>query len=72
MSSVRECVEWGFGRVKTLWEFVNWDKKLIIRQTTVGKLFYIAVLLTNCHTCYLVCTATCRLITLVFTLQQLS
>ncbi|KAE8953635.1 hypothetical protein PF005_g32953 [Phytophthora fragariae] len=28
MSSVREAVEWGFGRVKTLWSFINWDKKM--------------------------------------------
>jgi hypothetical protein len=51
MSSVRESVEWGFGRIKTLWEFMNWDKKQRARQSPVGKTFQVAVLLTNCHTC---------------------
>ncbi|GMG17383.1 unnamed protein product [Phytophthora fragariaefolia] len=51
MSSVRGSVEWGFGRVKTLWEFMNWDKKQRVRQSAVGLNFYVAVLLFNCHTC---------------------
>jgi hypothetical protein len=51
MSSVREAVEWVFGRVKTLLSFINWDKKIRVRQTPVGKLFFVAALLTNCHTC---------------------
>lgn len=48
MSSVRESVEWGFGRLKSLWEFLNWDKKQRVRQTP---LFVVGALLTNCHTC---------------------
>ncbi|OWY98228.1 hypothetical protein PHMEG_00031056 [Phytophthora megakarya] len=40
MSSVRESVEWGFGRVKVLWEFMNWDKKQRVRQSPVGLNFY--------------------------------
>ncbi|OWY96904.1 hypothetical protein PHMEG_00032709 [Phytophthora megakarya] len=51
MSSVRESVEWGFGRVKDLWEFMNWDKKQRVRQSPVGLNFYVAILLFNCHTC---------------------
>lgn len=51
MSSVREAVEWGFGRVKMLWSFLNWDKKLRTRQTAVGKLFVVGVLLSNLHAC---------------------
>jgi hypothetical protein len=51
MSSVRESVEWGFGRVKMQWEFLNWDKKNRARQTPVGNLFFVGVLPTNCHTC---------------------
>jgi hypothetical protein len=51
MSSVRECVEWCFGRIKTLWAFVNFDKKLKARHGPVGKLFLVAVLLSNCHCC---------------------
>ncbi|KAH9123218.1 hypothetical protein LEN26_001730 [Aphanomyces euteiches] len=51
MSQVREAVEWSFGRLKTLWPFVFDAKKMQVRRTPVGKLFYVAVLLTNCHCC---------------------
>ncbi|ETP08005.1 hypothetical protein F441_15896 [Phytophthora nicotianae CJ01A1] len=44
MNSVRESVEWGFGRVKTQWEFLNWDKKNRARHTAVGNLFFVGVL----------------------------
>jgi hypothetical protein len=51
MSSLREGVEWGFGRIKVLWEFMNWDKKQRVRQAPVGLNFFTTVLLFNCHTC---------------------
>ncbi|KAJ8574690.1 hypothetical protein ON010_g4519 [Phytophthora cinnamomi] len=55
MSRVREAVEWGFGKVETLWFFINWDVKMRVRQTPVGtpvgKLVFVAASLTNCHTC---------------------
>jgi len=51
MSSVRECVEWQFGKVVGLWAFCDFKKnqKLLLQQ--VGSFYFCAVLLTNCHTC---------------------
>jgi hypothetical protein len=51
MSSVREAVEWSFGRLKNLWAFLQFDKKQRVRQSPIGKMWLVAVLLTNCHTC---------------------
>ncbi|GMF14549.1 unnamed protein product [Phytophthora fragariaefolia] len=51
VSSVREWVEWGFGRLKILWEFLNWDKKQRVRQAPVGRNFVVGVLLLNYDTC---------------------
>ena len=51
MSSVREAVEWSFGRPKTLWPTVAYDKKIKVRQVTVGRTFLVSSLLTNCHCC---------------------
>jgi len=51
MSSVREAVEWGFGRLKTLWPFASSPSKIKVRQAPVGKIFLVAVLLTNVHCC---------------------
>jgi nuclease HARBI1 len=51
MSRGRIAVEWGFGKVSQLFAFVNYaaDLKLFLQQ--VGKLYMVAVLLTNAHTC---------------------
>ncbi|KAF0743929.1 hypothetical protein Ae201684_001571 [Aphanomyces euteiches] len=51
MSSVRESVEWGFGRIKVLWPFIDFDKKQKALEAPIGKIFNIAVLLSNCHCC---------------------
>ncbi|KAH9182794.1 hypothetical protein AeNC1_015231 [Aphanomyces euteiches] len=51
MSSVRESVEWSFNLVKSKWAFVNWDKKMKVRASPIGKMWLVATLLTNCHTC---------------------
>ena len=51
MSSVREAVEWSFGRLKSLWPTVAYDKKMKVRQFTIGRTFLVASLLTNCHCC---------------------
>ena len=51
MSSVRESVEWSFGRLKTLWPPVAYDKKQKVRQFTIGRRFLLAALLTNFHCC---------------------
>lgn len=51
MSSVREAVEWSFGRLKTLWSYISTEKKMKLRQAAIGKQFLVATLLTNCHCC---------------------
>ncbi|KAF1785876.1 hypothetical protein GQ600_16976 [Phytophthora cactorum] len=42
-SSLRRKRGVGFGRVKILLEFLNWDKKNRVRQTAVGTLYFVAV-----------------------------
>ena len=39
MSSVRESVEWSFGLIKGLWGYINFDKKMKVRQYPVGKFY---------------------------------
>lgn len=51
MSTVRECVEWGFGKVVSLWAFVDFKKNIKLFLSPIGKWYIVAVLLTNCHTC---------------------
>jgi len=51
MSSVRVSVEWGFGIVICLWAHVNFKKTQTLWGTAVGKMYAVAVLLTNIHTC---------------------
>ncbi|KAH9103507.1 hypothetical protein LEN26_012721 [Aphanomyces euteiches] len=52
MSSVREAFEWSFHILKSLWAFLNFDKKMMVRMSPIGKLWLVATLLTNCHTCF--------------------
>jgi len=51
MSSVRECVEWGFGKVIQYFSFMDFKKNHKILLQPVGRMYFVAVLLTNCHTC---------------------
>lgn len=51
MSSVRQCVEWEFGKIVRLWAFFDFGKNLKLFLSPVGKLYIVGVLLTNCHTC---------------------
>ncbi|XP_038069926.1 uncharacterized protein LOC119739165 isoform X2 [Patiria miniata] len=51
MSSVRECVEWAFGKVVSLFAFVDFKKNQKLYLQSVGKTYKVAVLMTNCHTC---------------------
>jgi nuclease HARBI1 len=51
MSKVRVSVEWCFGKVISLFPFVDFKKNLKIYLQPVGKLYFVAVLLTNMHTC---------------------
>ncbi|XP_028415880.1 uncharacterized protein LOC114539446 [Dendronephthya gigantea] len=51
MSSVRTSVEWGFGKIVQYFAFMDFSKNLKVLLQPVGKLYCVAVLLTNCHTC---------------------
>lgn len=52
MSNVRECVEWGFGKVSTLFAFTDFKKNLKVGLQPVDKYYSVATILTNCHTCF--------------------
>ncbi|GFO47414.1 hypothetical protein PoB_007391900, partial [Plakobranchus ocellatus] len=53
ISSVRISVEWGFGKMSNLFAFVDFKKKknLKLHLQPVGKIFLVATILANCHTC---------------------
>ena len=51
MSSVRICVEWGFGRVGSLFRYCVSRDGLCIRTMPCDQIFFAAQLLTNCHAC---------------------
>ena len=51
MSQVRQCVEWGFGDVRTNFAFVDYKKNQRLLLQPVGKYYKVAVLLTNCRAC---------------------
>jgi hypothetical protein len=51
MSQVRLSVEWGFGKVISLFAFLDYKKNQKILLSPIGKYYAIGVLLTNCHTC---------------------
>ncbi|TYZ63472.1 hypothetical protein PybrP1_002688 [[Pythium] brassicae (nom. inval.)] len=52
VSSVREAVEWTFGRMKTLWAAIDFAKQHKLMLSPVGTTVKIAMLPTNCHCCY--------------------
>ncbi|KAF0696435.1 DDE Tnp4 domain-containing protein [Aphis craccivora] len=51
MSSVRQAVEWGFGKILTEFAFLDLKKNQKIHLQEVGKMYKVGVLSTNCHTC---------------------
>lgn len=51
MSSVRQCVEWEFGKVLRYFAFLDFEKNLKVFLSPVAKLYIVGALLTNCHTC---------------------
>lgn len=52
MATVRESVEWSFGKLVTIWAYLDYRKKLKLRQAPLGVVFGVCALLTNLHTCY--------------------
>ena len=51
MSAVRTSVEWGYGKIVKYFAFVDFSKNLKVLLQPVGKLYIVAALLVNCHTC---------------------
>jgi hypothetical protein len=51
LSRVRISVEWGFGKVKGLFAYVDYKKCMRLYGNPVMSYWQCAVLLTNCHTC---------------------
>lgn len=52
MSTVRQAVEWGFGKAPTEFAFVDFKKKkqkLLLQR--VPLIYKVATILANCHTC---------------------
>ena len=51
MSRIRQAVEWQFGKVVSLWAFLDYGNNLKLYLSPVGKLYRLVALLTNCHAC---------------------
>lgn len=50
MSAVRETVEWGFNLIVRNWAFVDYRRNLKIGKQPIGRLYFVAALLTNFKT----------------------
>ena len=50
-ASVRESVEWGFGKQYALWPFLDFEKLNRSQQTPTERDYMVGMWLTNCHTC---------------------
>jgi hypothetical protein len=51
MSAVRMSVEWGFGKITSLFSFLDFKRNLKLFLSPVGIYYMVGALLTNCHTC---------------------
>lgn len=51
MSSARVAVEWGFGKIKVNWAYLDFKKGMKPYQCDIQKFWPVAQILTNCHTC---------------------
>jgi nuclease HARBI1 len=51
MSGQRVGIEWTFGNIANRWAYVDFHKRQKIQMTFVGKYYWLAAILTNCHTC---------------------
>ncbi|ORZ34142.1 hypothetical protein BCR44DRAFT_1390673 [Catenaria anguillulae PL171] len=50
-SGARVAVEWFYGCVSRKWQRITCKDKMQIMQCPVGKIYRVAVFLTNVHTC---------------------
>lgn len=51
MSGVRQCVEWGFGKVVAEFAFLDFKKNQKLLWQQVAHMYKVATILSNCHTC---------------------
>lgn len=51
MSSVRQAVEWGFGKIVGLFAFVDFKKNQKVFVQNVPRMYKVTGILANCHTC---------------------
>ena len=51
MSSVREAVEWDFGKIINLFGFLDFKKNQKMLLQSVAKYYLVGALFANCHTC---------------------
>ncbi|XP_077560431.1 uncharacterized protein LOC144175200 [Haemaphysalis longicornis] len=51
MSTVRQAVEWGFGKTVNLFAFLDFKKNQKLLLQNVPQMYWVATILTNCHTC---------------------
>lgn len=51
MSTVRQAVEWGFGKVVSEFAFLDFKKNQKLLLQAVPKMYRVAVILINCHAC---------------------
>ncbi|XP_064462205.1 uncharacterized protein LOC135372615 [Ornithodoros turicata] len=51
MSSVRQAVEWGFGKIAGLFAFVDFRENQKLHRQKVARMYKAGALLANCHTC---------------------
>lgn len=51
MSTVRQAVEWSFGKIIAEFAFLDFKKNQKLLWQDVGKMYVVGTLLTNCHTC---------------------
>jgi len=51
MSSARIPNEWGFGKVRTNWAYLDYHKGMRPYMNDIARYWPVAQILTNCHTC---------------------
>lgn len=51
MAPLRIAVEWGFGKIVSLWPFLDYRKKHQVLLSPIGLYFGVGNVLTNMHTC---------------------
>ena len=51
MSKLRTSAEWTFGKIRSIFAFLDYKKNNKLYLQPVGKYYAVAAILTNCHTC---------------------